>query len=322
MRNYKTIDFVKKFKFFICISLAIIVAGLITNLITGTKLDINFSGGTKISYSFEGEIQPDDAKKAIEEKVDYDVNVTENQDYATGKKSLSVTVVGNKSLTNEQIEAMTNALSTKYKDAKIELTEQNSVDATVGSSFFAKSIWALVLACVFVAIYVGLRFRKIGGISAAITAIIALIHDAVIAYFAYILFGFSLGDNFIAVMLTILGYSLNDTIVIYDRVRENELLYDGQKTIREIVNISITQSFKRTLITSVTTFVAITCVTVVAAISGLESILSFSIPMSIGIVAGSYSSVCIAGPLYVFWNEFKAKRVKKTKKPDYVGKRK
>lgn len=328
MRNNKTIDFVGKFKILICISLAIIIVGTIVNIVAGTKLDINFSGGTKISYSYSGDVSTDDAKATIEKKVDYKVSVSQNQDYTTGSSSLAVTVVGNKSLTATEIQNITKALTEKFPKANVELAEQNSVDPTVGSSFFGKSMWALFLACVLVAIYVGIRFRKIGGLPAAITAIIALIHDAVIAYFAYILLGYTIGDNFIAVMLTILGYSLNDTIVIYDRVRENNLVYGDTKGIRDVVNISVTQSFKRTLITSITTFIAISCVSVVAAIAGLDSILSFSVPMSVGVVSGSYSSICIAGPLYVFWNEFKAKHGigkksnKKGKKPAYVGRMK
>lgn len=324
MRNNRNFDFVGKFKILICISAAFALAGLIANIIMGVGLDINFSGGTNISYSYVGEINTDEAKSAIEKGKDYKVNVAINKDYTTEANTLVVTLLGNKGLKQEEIESITKALTDKYKDGKITLTEQNSVDATVGSSFFAKSLYALALACLFVGVYVGFRFRKIGGAAAAITAIIALIHDAAIAYFAYPLFGFTIGDNFIAVMLTILGYSLNDTIVIYDRIRENKALYGDEKGIREIVNISINESFRRTLITSITTFVAISCVTVVALIFGLTSILSFSIPMSIGVIAGSYSSVCIAGPLYVFWTEHreKTKAKKKSSKPSYVNSRK
>ena len=325
MRNNKTINFVGKLKIFLCISLAFIIVGVVMNIIFGAKLDINFSGGTTISYSYKNDIDKDAAKKAIESAVDYDVTVSGSQNYTTGDSTIVVSVLGNKALTTEEIGKITTALTDTFKDNDISKLEQNSVDPTVGASFFGKSIYAIVLSCLLVAIYVGFRFRKIGGVSAAITAIIALIHDAAIAYFAYIIFGFTIGGNFIAVMLTILGYSLNDTIVIYDRIRENELVYDGKKPIREVVNISITQSFRRTLITSITTFVAISCVTVVALIFGLNSILSFSVPMSIGVVAGSFSSVCIAGPLYVLWRERRkndgAKKAK-NKQPAYVNRMK
>lgn len=318
-------NFVGKLKIFLCISLAFAILGVIMNVVVGAKLDINFSGGTTISYSYTGDIDKNTAKSAIEKAVDYDVTVSGSQNYTTGASTIVVSVLGNKALNTEEIGKITTALSDTFKDNKVTKLEQNSVDPTVGSSFFAKSIYAIVLSCLLVAIYVGFRFRKIGGLSAALTAIAALVHDILIAYFAYIVFGFTIGGNFIAVMLTILGYSLNDTIVIYDRIRENELYYNGKKPIREIVNISITQSFRRTLITSITTFVAISCVTVVALIFGLDSILSFSVPMSIGVVAGSYSSVCIAGPLYVLWRERREKsgeKKSKTKKPAYVNRMK
>lgn len=328
MRNNKTIDFVGKFKFFLIVPLVIIIVGVVMNIVSGVSLDINFSGGTKLSYSYTGDVDNDAAKKAIKNSLkDYEVSVTQNQNYTTNTSTLVVSVLGNKGLKAEEIEKIDSALKTQFKDNNIENLEKQSVDPTIGTSFFAKSMYALVLACLLVGIYVGLRFRKIGGVSAALTAIVALVHDAAIAYVAYVIFGFTIGDNFIAVMLTILGYSLNDTIVIYDRVRENEVLYNDKKSVRELVNLSITQSFRRTLITSITTFAAISCVTVVAAISGLDSILSFSVPMSVGVVAGSFSSICIAGPLYVIWKEHREKKAKNGKKssakvPAYVNRMK
>lgn len=323
MENKKIMNFVGKFKIFISISLAIILVGIVMNIVFGINLDLNYSGGTKITYSHTGDIDNSEAKSVIEAKSKYKVDVTDSQNYTSGTSSIVVSIVGNKALTTEEIETITKALSDKYKDNKIELLEQQSVDPTVGASFFAKSMYSLVLACALVGIYVGFRFRKIGGVKAALTAIFALVHDMVIAYFAFVILRFPLDANFVAVMLTILGYSLNDTIVIYDRVRENNLVFEGKKPIRDVVNISITQSFRRTLITSITTFIAISCVSIVAAIAGLSSILSFSIPMSIGVVAGSYSSICLAGPLYVFWNEHAEKKAKKNpKKPAYVNRMK
>lgn len=328
MRNKRTIDFVGKFKFFVIIPLAVILVGVIMNIVSGVSLDINFSGGTKLSYSYTGDVDTKAAEKAIKGSLSkYDVSVSQNQNYTTNTSSLVVSVLGNKGLISEEIEKIDSALKTEFKDNDIKSLEKQSVDPTIGTSFFAKSMYALVLACVLVGVYVGFRFRKIGGVSAALTAIVALIHDAAIAYVAYVIFGFTIGDNFIAVMLTILGYSLNDTIVIYDRVRENEVLYNDQKSVRELVNLSITQSVRRTLITSITTFAAISCVTVVAAIAGLDSILSFSIPMSVGVVAGSFSSICIAGPLYVIWKEHREKKAKNGKKasgkvPAYVNRMK
>ena len=187
------------------------------------------------------------------------------------------------------------------------MTGVTSVAPTIGTSFFLKSLYALLLASVLVIIYVGIRFRNIGGVVAALTALAALVHDAAIVYFTDVILRIPLDLNFIAVVLTILGYSLNDTIVIYDRVRENSKIYGSSITNTELINLSITQSFKRSLITSISTFIAIMSIAIVAAVAGLNSILSFAIPMAVGTVAGSFSSICIAGPLYVKWLDFKDK---------------
>ena len=408
----KYIKITDKFKFFILIPAVILVVGIIMSIVVGPELDINFKGGSTVTYTYTGELDTekaddvvtnalavksertvltftytgsidsdaiesaalnsvkdrtftriafsaaDDNKsfsisttgaefltdanaKAVEDALNaafegneitlsgktdtsekLDVNITTSKGYASETTNLVITVVGNKSIATDQVEAITADLIESFADNSIsDQPNVTSVDASVGASFFAKSLYALGIASVLVVIYVGIRFRKIGGIAAALTALIALIHDVAIVYCFNVIFGITINDQFIAVILTILGYSLNDTIVIYDRVRENTALYGSKMTSRELVDRSVSQCLKRTIVTTVTTFVAITCVTVVAAIFGLTSILTFSIPMSIGIIAGSFSSNIVAGPLYVFWLEFKEKHnigkkttVKKAKK--------
>ena len=117
---------------------------------------------------------------------------------------------------------------------------------------------------------VGIRFKNIGGIAAALTALAALVHDVIFVYFTDVILQIPLDTNFIAVELTILGYSLNDTIVIYDRIRENYNNYGATISNKELVNLSITQSFKRSLITSISTFIAITSIAVVAIFAGYD----------------------------------------------------
>ena len=179
---------------------------------------------------------------------------SESQDYTTGVKSLVITVVGEQAVSNDQAQKAADALAKEFKDSKITQTGMDSVAKTIGAEFFAKSLFALLIASVLVVIYVGLRFRRIGGTSAAITALIALIHDVIIVYFVNVIFRIPLDDNFIAVQLTILGYSLNDTIVIYDRVRENDKIYGKSLSHKELVNLSISQSFGRSVVTSLATF--------------------------------------------------------------------
>ena len=123
--------------------------------------------------------------------------------------------------------------------------------------------------------YVAIRFRKIGGLSAGVMAVVALIHDLIIVYFTFVIFRMPLNDNFIAVVLMILGYSLNDTIVIYDRVRENRRKSGPKTTTAELVNSSLNQCLTRTICTSITTIIAIGSVLVVSLIYGISSIISF-----------------------------------------------
>lgn len=248
------------------------------------------------------------------------VEVTESSDFSTGETSFVINVIGNTSISTLQAQRIEDDLITLYPDNNIDQKQLNSVSASFGQEFFAKSLYAVLLACILVVIYVGYRFRKVGGLKAGIASLAALIHDLVLIFCVDVIFGITIDLNFIAVFLTILGYSLNDTIVIFDRLRENTLIYEDKKPVRELMNMSISQSLKRTTVTSVTTFVAITCVTVVAAIRGLDSILTFSIPMSVGCVFGTFSSLFISGPIYVFWKEREAKKGKKRTKTNYANK--
>lgn len=139
--------------------------------------------------------------------------------------------------------------------------------------------------------------------AAGTMAIIALLHDVAMVYFTFVIFQYPINDNFIAVVLTILGYSLNDTIIIYDRIRENRRLLGPKTPYSVLVNTSINQTFTRSLYTAGCTFTAIAIVFIVGQVYGLTSVVTFALPMMVGVVTGCYSSVCIAGPLYVMWGK-------------------
>ena len=312
MENNKSIkawNFVGNFKIFATISILVVLAGLIMNIIFGTRLDINFKGGARITYSYTGEVDLNAARDAIQNATGQDATVTQSTDMTDQSTNLVVTLPGDKSLSTDMMGDITSALQERFQDNEIAMLESDSVDPSVGIAFFGKSLFAVGLAAILVVVYVGFRFRKIGGVSAGVLALIALLHDLVVIYFVYVIFRIPLNDNFIAVMLTILGYSLNDTIVIYDRIRENRRLLGMKMPFRQLVNVSITQSFRRSLVTSITTFIAITTVYVVAVVRGLDSIISFALPMMFGVASGAYSSICIAGPLWVFWKEHREKKL-------------
>ena len=183
------------------------------------------------------------------------------------------------------------------------------VSPTSGKQFFYKCLVAALAASVILIVYIALRFKRISGWSAGICAILALVHDLITAYGTFVIAGFEINSNFMAVLLTILGYSVNNTMVIYDRIRENQKLMDKKTSIRELVNTSISQTMRRSIRTSVTTISTMLIISIVAVIMQVDSILSFSIPLTVGLISGTYSSICIAPVVWVWWTE---KRGKKT----------
>ena len=160
-------------------------------------------------------------------------------------------------------------------------------------------------------IYIAFRFKKIGGLSAGVFALVALIHDILIVFASFIFFRLPLDANFMAVILTILGYSINNTIVTYDRIRENRTIYGKKMGLVELMNTSVSQTMTRSVNTTITTAFAALAICVVALVSGVESIISFAFPLLIGLVAGFYSSVFMSGSMWVSWQLHKEKKNEK-----------
>ena len=306
------IDFNKTLKLAAIIYAAVIVVGIVLTCIFGVKLDINFSGGTRLSYTYTGTLESAKVDAAVDKALGTDAAVSFNTSMSGSTKQIVVTLPGNNALSTEKQTALTTALTTEFKDNNIKSYDSNSVSPTIAGTFFAKSLVAVLIAGVFVVIYVGLRFRNIGGVSAALTAFVALILDCIVAFLACTAFRLPVDSNLIAVILTLLGYSLNDTIVIYDRVRENRKLYPS-KEIGELVNESVNSVMIRTVVTTITTILAVTTIIVVSEFFGLQSLRSFAIPMVFGLLSGSISSLFISGPLWVKWKNHVANRPQKVK---------
>ncbi len=317
MRQTFHIDFVKKSKIFFGISLGIMLVCLILNLfVFPTLVDIQFTGGTIIKYSYSGSLKTSELESTVNDTIKEMDNLkkdtisysySENLAASKNGKIVSLQFTGNKAVSVDDKTAITNKLQETFPDNNFEEASSSSVDASKGLNFFFKCLAAVILAAVIMIFYVALRFRKIGGLSAGVMAVVALIHDLIIVYFVFVIFRMPLNDNFIAVVLMILGYSLNDTIVIYDRIRENRRKAGPKVTTGDIVNTSLNQCMVRTICTSITTIVAIASVLVVALIFNIDSIVSFALPMMIGLISGSYSSLCIAAPLWVIWKNHKDK---------------
>ncbi len=279
------------------------------------KIAIEFKGGTLISYTYEGDIDADEVETLVKDTVDEECTVTKGEDISSGKTTLQLSFSSKGGVDEVKQESIKNALIEKYADNHIETLESTNVSATNGKTFFAKCMVALLLAVVVMIIYIGLRFRNIGGISAGAFAVVALLHDMIMVYGAFVIFRFDISSNFIAVLLTIMGYSINSTIIIYDRIRENKRLYGKKLDIRELSNMSISQTITRNIHTNVTTISVMVIVAVVCSIRGVTSIMSFVLPMVVGMLSGVYTSMCLAPTLWVAWQERRQR--KHPGKPQY-----
>lgn len=305
------LDIIGKRKLFFTISIAAMALVLLVSIIIGPKLDIQFKGGSIATYSYTGEISADDFDKTVENFLGQAVTVQQQENSVTGQMSMVVSLTSDQSLTTETQTALLEELKNTYADNEITAADVNNVDPVMGKEFLKKCIVAVVFASIIMIVYIGVRFRKIGGASAGIVSVIALLHDIIITYGIFVLLGFTINDNFIAVVLTILGYSINDTIVIYDRIRENKRYCGNKMKLDELVNMSINQCLRRTVTTSLTTGAALLCICVVALMMNVNSILSFAVPMIVGVISGLYSSVFLSGSLWVLWQEKKAAKAAK-----------
>lgn len=319
MRKYD-FDFIKNRKIFFGISLGIMIVGIIFNIIFGTQLDIQFTGGAIARYSYSGEVKEETLIDVIQKATEKTVSVQINESLAKDNslsKTVSISFSGNDAITLDQQHKLTSELTEKFPDNKFEQVEISSVNPSMGRTFLLKCLFAIALASVLMVVYVAFRFRKIGGWSAGVMALLALVHDVIMVYFTFVIFRLPLDSNFIAVVLMILGYSLNDTIVIYDRIRENKKILGPKTDVATLVNTSINQTLGRTINTSITTVVAIGTVLVVALVYNLSSVVTFALPMVIGIISGCYSTISIAGPLWVMWQQHKnVKNADKSQKLD------
>ena len=313
MKSKKIYDFIKMKKITFIIPVVIALAGLIMGLVAGLEIDIEFKGGTILTYGFDGELSTDDVKSAVEAGGFGTVNVTKASAVASDLETVQISFASNEGLTVDVQTQITGLLTEKFAANNIEQLNSQDVNPSTGATFFVKCLVAVLFSFALLLVYIGFRFKKIGGISAGVFALVALMHDVIIVFCTFIFFRLSIDANFMAVVLTILGYSINNTIVVYDRVRENKTLYGKKMDIRELVNTSVSQTISRSIATTITTSAAVLAICVVAYLSGVESIISFAFPMFVGLIAGAFSSIFLAGPMWAIWQEHKLKKGTKNK---------
>ncbi len=298
----KVFDFYGCRKIFYVISAIIMVVILLATFIFGVDASIEFKGGTMATYGYNGTLTDTDIAKIADEVLETSVRIQTGEAFAgdySNNFTLSFTM--DEPFSAELQEELLTKFQEAFPEQNIAALESNDVAPTSGKQFLMKCLVAAIFAVVVLICYIAWRFKRISGWSAGVFAIVALLHDLIVVYGTFVICGYEIDANFIAVILTILGYSVNDTIVIYDRIRENQDLMQKNTSLATLVNVSLTQTMRRTLRTATTATASMVIVTILAAVNHMDSVLRFSIPLMVGMISGCYSSVCFAPMLWVSW---------------------
>ena len=304
----KPIDFVGLRKRFLTISSCLMAAIVLCAVIFGVHLDTEFTGGAMITLGYEGSFTMPDVQKTASAALENNgLTLQTGENVATGGQTLKISMPGTETVTTEQVETLLDSLNETYPDNNFEQLSLSNVSAAMGTKFLQKSLVAVVFALVLILLYIALRFKNIGGLTGGMMAVLALVNDLMVVFGTFVLLRTALDGNFIAAMLTILGYSINDTVVVYDRIRENRTLMGKKASFEELVNHSVNQSARRTLITTITTVMALGVMCIVAKLYGLDSIFTFAFPLMMGMISGVYTSLCVSTSAWVMWSERKPK---------------
>ena len=304
----KPMDFVGLRKRFLTISTCLMVAIVLCAVVFGVHLDTEFTGGAMITLSYEGSFTTADVQKTASAALDSTgLTLQTGENVATGDQTLKISMPGTETVTTEQVADLLDSLNESYPENHFEQLSLSNVSAAMGIKFLQKSLVAVVFALVLILLYIALRFKNIGGLTGGMMAVLALVNDLMVVFGTFVLLRTPLDGNFIAAMLTILGYSINDTVVVYDRIRENRTLMGKKASFEELVNRSVNQSARRTLITTITTVMALGVMCVVAKLYGLDSIFTFAFPLMMGMISGVYTSLCVSTSAWVLWSERKPK---------------
>lgn len=306
-KERKQINFLSKKAVFFGISAALIVAGFvfmgINKANTGEILNysLEFKGGTSTNVTFNDNLTLAEIDSEVVPVVS---DIIGGGAIQTQKvQGSNEVIIKTKTLTVEQREAVNQALADKFAIDTEKITAE-TISSTISSEMRSDAILAVIIATICMLIYIWFRFSDV---RFAASSVIALVHDVLVVLAFYAVVKVSVGSTFIACMLTIVGYSINATIVIFDRIRENMTTVSRKEDLQEVVNKSINQTLSRSIFTSLTTFVMVAALYVL----GVTSIREFALPIMVGIICGTYSSVCLTGAMwYVFRTKFAKKAAK------------
>ncbi len=269
-------------KKFYAISLTIILIGMFFMLTKGLNEGIDFTGGTSIQIKLGKEVSVDEVRSVMNE-YDQDASIVH-----VGNEKDEIIIKTNKDLDNDDVVDIVDKLSEKFNLKDAEYQSEN-FEPTMGKEIKKKALMSSLIASVGMLIYISWRFE----FKFALAAIIALVHDVLITLSVFAIFRIPADNAFIAAILTILGYSINDTIVIFDRIRE-EVKFNPNSDKKDIINLSIKKSLTRTVNTSITTLVSV----IILYIIGVEAVKVLALPLIFGMISGTYSSIFIASPVW------------------------
>ncbi len=292
MKNIK-IQLTKNVNKFFIVSAIIILAGVAGLLLNGLNFGIDFKGGTIVQIELHKEFETADIRLITDE---YDPSCEIS---TAGNEKTQVIVSSKIDFTDEQKVTFFEEFKSKYDLIDDDLLSFDNVSASIGQDLQKQALWASLVAVGAILIYVTIRFEFLFGI----TAIVALLHDLLVLLGVYAIFKIPVNSSFIAAMLTILGYSINDTIVVFDRIRENRRKY-SKYDYAGLIDNSVNQTMVRSINTSLTTLIAISALYVF----GVTSIREFIFPMMVGFISGTYSSIFVASSL---WYTIKQKQTVK-----------
>jgi preprotein translocase subunit SecF len=282
---------VEKRKIWFTISLIVIVIGIFTMATKGLEYGLDFKGGTIVEINLGTDFNKADVDSIVKKySTDFQSNKSDN-------KSITIKAT---SLTNDDVSKIVKDVKAKYK--KSSLTNQENIGAVIGKETRIKALEAIVIAIAAMFIYIGIRFE----LSFGMAAIVSLIHNVLVMLSVYAVLRVSIDSNFIAATLTVIGYSIHDTIVVFDRIRENQK-YMRRVDPMIVADASVTQTLARSINTVLTVVITLTAVYIL-----VPSVRVFSEPILIGVITGCYSSICIASPCWVMIKKHMLKNRKKS----------
>lgn len=292
-------NIVEKKKIFFIIPIIIIVIGIVSMIAQGFVMDIEFRGGISITAALGQEFNNDDIYTLVKDSIGIQPSSVQKSGESGNDVIIKIMYQGdNKELESEDRENLKNALIEKYgiEDEQISIS---NVSATVGKEMLQRSFLLCLITVVLMLVYITVRFELMSGVS----AVVALIHDVLIMLTFYSLLRIPINSSFVAAILTILGYSINASIMVFDRIRERRRLATKKTVLNTLVNDSIWSTMGRSINTTVTTLLTV----VLLYFMGVPSLREFTLPIIIGVLAGFYSSVFVAGPFWAMCKSGKKK---------------